>query len=343
MRRKVRTLTRKCNSMRQSNIELCRIASIVLILLVHSAFAANGIPTTLSASSLWLIILESISIIGVNVFILISGYFSIKLKPQTIYTLVFACAFYYILLTGTSVLLGEPFRIKSLLFVSHSHYFILDYLGLALLSPILNTFAENANKKTFFSTLLLLLVYQTYFGYIPGASRTEFDLGYSLMSFSILYLIARYIKLHGVHKTIKEFSGSLYITATALLATAICICLKTNHNGAIGLLIAYNNPLIIFSAVCFFLFFEKQDISSNKVINHIAKSTLGILLFHASTLGGSPIWKHWKIQFRNLTADFEFTNVILWIGLIILFFFIAVSVDQLRLYLSDKTLKIFKK
>lgn len=329
--------------MRQSNIELCRIASIVFILLVHSAFATNGFPTTLSASSLWLIILESISIIGVNVFILISGYFSIKLKPQTIYTLVIACAFYYILLTGTSVVLGEPFKIKSLLFVSYSHYFILDYLGLALLSPILNTFAENANKKAFFSTLLMLLAYQTYFGYIPGASSTEFDLGYSLMSFTILYLIARYIKLYGAHKVIKEFSGSLYIIATALLAFAICICIKTNHNGAVHLLIAYNNPLVIFSAVCFFLYFEKQTIPSNKVINHIAKSTLGILLFHASTLGGSPIWKYWKTKFKNLTNDFEFTSIFIWFGLIILFFFIAVAVDQLRLYLTDKALKNFKK
>lgn len=329
--------------MRQSNIELCRIISIVFILLVHSAFATNGIPTTMSASSLWLIILESISIIGVNVFILISGYFSIKLKPQTIYTLVFACAFYYILLTGISLALGEPFKIKSLLFVSHSHYFILDYIGLALLSPILNAFAENANKKTFFNTLLLLVVYQTYFGYIPGANSTEFDLGYSLMSFSILYLIARYIKLYGVHKIIEKFSGYLYILATTLLIIAICVCIETNHIGAITQLIAYCNPLVIFSSVCFFLYFEKQNIPSNKLINHIAKSALGILLFHASTLNGSPIWKYWKIQFRNYNNNFDISKLVLWGGAIILFFFIAVAVDQIRLYFTDKTLKNLKK
>ena len=329
--------------MRSSNIELCRIASIVLILLVHSAFATNGFPTTLSASSIWLIVLESISIIGVNVFIFISGFFSIKLKPKTIYTLVFACAFYFFINRGGALLLGEPFDVKCLMFVSNSHYFILDYLGLALLSPILNTFVEHTEKKTLLNTIVLLLIYQTYFGYIPGSSRSEFDLGYSLMSFSILYLIARYIKLYGVHKIIGKFSGSLYILATTLLIIAICICIKTNHNGAVHLLIAYNNPLVIFSAVCFFLYFEKLDIPSNKYINHIAKSTLGVLLFHASTLGGSPIWKNWKTQFQFLTNNFEVMYMLYWCILIILFFIIAVAVDQLRLYLTDKTFNIIKK
>ena len=74
---------------RASNIELCRIFSIICVLLVHSAFAYNGWPTNLNETSYGLMLLESFSIVGVNVFIFISGWFSIKLKLKTILNIVF--------------------------------------------------------------------------------------------------------------------------------------------------------------------------------------------------------------------------------------------------------------
>ena len=300
--------------MRNSNIELCRIASIALVLLVHSAFAANGFPKELTASSLWLICIESISIIGVNTFIFISGYFSIKLKPRTIYSLVFASAFYYCILTGFSLLAGEAFSLRNLMFISNSHYFILDYLGLTLLSPILNKFCENIDKKTFLQTLLLLLIYQTYFGYFPGANNTEFDYGYSLMSFSIIYLIARYIKQYGMPLIIKKYSGTLYLISTLFMIGAACLFIKIGYGNRIGLIYAYNNPLIIFSSICFFLYFEKQDIKENSFINHIAKSTLGILLFHASTAAEPTVWKWMKETFRDMASDPSFLTFFKWGG-----------------------------
>ena len=59
--------------LRQSNIELCRIISIVMVMLLHSDFQVFGWPMTLSETSLGLISLESFCIIGVNVFVLITG------------------------------------------------------------------------------------------------------------------------------------------------------------------------------------------------------------------------------------------------------------------------------
>ena len=242
--------------MRQSNIELCRIASITLVLLVHSAFAANGIPQTLNASSFWLIVLESMSIIGVNVFIFISGFFSIKLKPKTIYNIIFICAFYYCILTTTSLLLGEPFLLKSILFISYSHGFILDYIGLILLSPILNKYAENTDKKSFLTLLILLLSFQTYFGYIIGANSIQFNYGYGLVSYSIIYLIARYINLYGINPFIKRYSGTIYLLATISLVGITCFFLHIGHSNYLRRLYAYYNPIIIISAISFFLFYK---------------------------------------------------------------------------------------
>lgn len=323
---------------RFSNIELCRIFSILLVLLVHSAFASNGYPKELNKTTLWLITLESLSIIGVNVFILISGYFSIKLKPKTIYTILITVAFYFLLLTGLSFLCGkgEHFQIKNLLFVSNSHYFIIDYLGLALLSPILNQFAENTSKKHFTTVLLALIIYQIYFTFISGATKTEFDYGYSLMSFSIIYLIARYIKLYDVPDIIKKYSGLMYIICTLTLMLASVLLIKLEHLGAIGLVYAYNNPVVIASSVFFFLFFEKMNIRNNKYINHIARSTLGILLFHASTPAHTTVWYFMKTKFMYLADNIDLVNALYWIGWTVAIAMIAVVIDQLRLFIIDR-------
>ena len=329
--------------MRQSNIELCRIASIALVLLVHSAFSVNGFPQTLDASSFWLIVLESMSIIGVNVFIFISGFFSIKLKPKTIHNIVFICAFYFCILTTISLLLGKPFLLKNLLFISHSHGFILDYTGLILLSPILNKYVENTDKKSFLTLLILLISFQTYFGYIIGANSRQFNDGYGLVSYSIIYLIARYINLYGINPLIKKYSGIIYLLATISLIGIACFFLHTGHPNYLRRLYAYYNPIIIISAISFFLFFEKMSIKPNKFINHIAKSTLGILLFHAAAPASPTIWRYMKTYFQSLTDNFHLMNILYWGLGIIIIMSAAIVVDQLRLYLSDKTYYIINK
>ena len=321
--------------MRLSNIELCRILSIILVLIVHSSYAANGFPTTLDSSSLWLITLQSFSIIGVNVFIFISGYFSIKLKPKTIYTLVFICAFYFILLTGIALLLGYPFKITNLLFVSKSHAFIFSYLCLVMASPMLNTFAEKADKKTFSRSLLMFIIFQIWFTYLPGIYVKSFHYGYGLISYSVIYLIARYVKLYGIPQVYKKYSGTIYILSTVLLIIAACTAIKIGFPQIQGRLFAYNNPVIMISSISFFLFFEKIKIRDNKYINHIAKSTLAVLLLHASS-PAAPLYKHVKELYKSMAQDINMVNIIKWGGVIIAIFIIAITIDQLRIYLQEK-------
>lgn len=326
---------------RQSNIELCRIASIILVLFVHSAFAANGYPSELDKSTLWLISLESFSIIGVNVFIFISGYFSIKLKPRTIYTIVLTVAFYFLLLTVFSLAMGEPIESKNLLFISNSHYFIIDYIGLALLSPILNKFAESASKKEFGIVLLSLVIYQVYFACITGVAGSEFDLGYSLMSFSIIYLIARYIKLYGVAEIFLKYSGTMYLVCTLSLIVASILLIEFGFSGSLSRVYAYNNPIVIASSVFFFLFFKKWQIADNMYINHMAKSTLGVLLIHASK-PAFPIWNVYKQWYCNLVGDITFVSICYWILSVIIVYLLATFIDQIRIFLLDRILRTNK-
>lgn len=76
---------------RQSNIELLRIVSMLLILIVHIDGASLGLPqpmgdiTSITTRDWWRLIVESISIIGVNCFVLILGYFGIRASWKDFY------------------------------------------------------------------------------------------------------------------------------------------------------------------------------------------------------------------------------------------------------------------
>ena len=180
-----------------------------------------GWPNTLADTSLGLILLESFTIIGVNVFVFISGWFSIKLKPKTILNIVFFCFFYFIVLSLINFISGEGFILRSIFFISNSHWFVMDYLGLVLVSPILNKFIENIDKKSFGYLLILLFAYSFWSGFVPflcAVNRGEFSEGYSILSFCSLYLLARYFALHGAPRWLKNNGFVIYIFVSFLLA-----------------------------------------------------------------------------------------------------------------------------
>ena len=95
------------NQVRLSNIELCRIFAIICVLLVHSDFAALGGPGNLDETSLGLIATECFSIIGVNVFVLITGYFSVFPKKKSLFNLSYCCFYYGMMKIGFDIFMGN--------------------------------------------------------------------------------------------------------------------------------------------------------------------------------------------------------------------------------------------
>ena len=74
---------------RQSNLELCRILAILLVVLVHANFAWCGWPSNFSECNFARLLIEGFAIIGVNVFVLITGYFSTSIKMKSLANLVY--------------------------------------------------------------------------------------------------------------------------------------------------------------------------------------------------------------------------------------------------------------
>ena len=269
---------------RQSNMELLRMVSMFLVLLIHAntSFAPwpigqeEVLASPLACTVKFLI--ESLCVVCVNAFILLSGWFGIRFSLRRLLSFVFQVLFYSLLLQflpGT-----EPPSLQSFIevFTLDQYWFVKAYIILFILSPALNTFAEQASRKTFVSVLVLYFIMQTLFGYI---SNTDwYSDGFSPLPFIGLYLLARYVRIHqpGFSRWGKGYDAAVYL-GLSFLITILSIFLFRYFNTG-GRLFNYTDPLVICSSLFFVLFFSKIKMGEHRWINAVAISSVGAYLLH---------------------------------------------------------------
>ena len=320
-------------SQRQSNIELCRLASILLVMLVHTTAQTLGKDMSLGAY-----LLEGFSIIGVNVFILITGYFSTVPKKSSLINLAFICLFWMVVKIVCRLLCHEPIGFKYLFFITSSNWFIPSYIGLLFLTPILNMFCNNVSKKTLWRCVLILLFVEMWFDWLPPKPKIMIgtQLGHSVLSFVILYLLARAIRLHGLPQWFKRNSPLVYIACSLVLGFIAYIGNLRGLN-AQRYIFAYTNPFVIISSVAFLMIFGQMSFQS-KAINYFAKSTLAILLGH------SAIHTLYANQFTYLYKYLSGIQVVVyWALAIIIVFSASIAIDQLRILFYNPIERLLKK
>ena len=91
---------------RMSNFELLRIISMLMVITGHLVLAANQLDDMVSVDFYLLNLIQSFTTVAVNVFILISGYFGIKLKIFKLAQLDLRIIIYTYVLFAVSVLIG---------------------------------------------------------------------------------------------------------------------------------------------------------------------------------------------------------------------------------------------
>lgn len=204
---------------RQSNVELLRIIAMFMIIAVHADYWILGVPTfeeyTIAPSgTITRIFIEQLMVVGVNVFVLISGWFGIRPSIKSFLSLCFQIIFYLLGIYVIGLIAGfTQFSIKQLatcFLFTHNYWFIKAYIGLLILAPILNKFIENTDKKIFLAILCFFYGFQFVYGWIN--SEVWMAQGYSTFSFIGLYLLAKYIRQFGGRWTKSTKNGiAIYI------------------------------------------------------------------------------------------------------------------------------------
>lgn len=275
-------LIAKCS--RNSNVELLRLTCMFLIVIRHLFQRGASVACNNDMSNMDVFIgtfFDPFCFCAVNVFVLISGYFGIKLKVNSFVSLYIRCAIYGLLcycvhlyMNGGS--LGRyGFTHNCLLALSNTRWFIQAYIGLLLFSPILNLCIKNIDKQTYMVFLILLTIANVYFGWF-GDSNVNKN-GCNVVNFVYLYFIGRYIKIYNL--TIGKWKSlAIYVICSLLLGV-----LSVTSSGYAYYIFheKYNNPILIIESVALLCFFVSLNFKS-KFINWLAKSSIAIYLIHSN-------------------------------------------------------------
>lgn len=187
-------------SVRDSNFELLRVFAIFLITIHHlviNSIDACGYKTPYSydVKGVGGVFLNSLAIVGVNVFILISGYYGIKRVWKPIIQLTIDCFIYgCILILICHFIFGYDYSYKILLKgISFTHsWFVVCYFFLVLISPILEYGLKNNEESVIRKWVILLVFANVILGYCFRIVNVS---GYSAYNFVMLYVIGRWIRV----------------------------------------------------------------------------------------------------------------------------------------------------
>ena len=325
---------------RDSNMELLRITAMLLIMIIHASNRAIPTPdaATIAAAptaSFLLFAARGFSIMGVNVFVMLSGWYGIRPRLSRLAELLFQVLFF-----GCLCLLAEywftghlPFSLPKTLLVllmldENSYWFVKCYLGLYVFAPVLNTFAENATRRQFAVVLCSIFGFQFVFGWVFEAT-SWIRAGYSLPFFMCLYLLARYMRIHQPRfaQLPRKADLSIYIGTGVFLTLAVFFLRK--YFGLGGVLYFYNCPFVILAATHLLLFFSKLSLRS-RVVNWLAISALAIYLTHSSSFLAKYydlLMREW-FYFLPLPLFFFCASL-----LIVVVFFGSILLDKLRMLL----------
>lgn len=190
---------------RESNFELLRITCMLFIVWGHLMMAFPGRESVSELNYLGTHFFRSFTVIAVNVFVLISGYFSISFKQSRVLKLGEQTWFYSVILFVFAVFIGwhEVQPVKDIAYLvpvlSKQYWFITIYIILYFLSPILNKMSLSLPEKDFKSILVigffLIYVWHT-IGFIFNFGLPMEDAGYGIPNFIYLYLLGRYLRIH---------------------------------------------------------------------------------------------------------------------------------------------------
>ena len=227
--------------------------------------------------------MESFSIIGVNCFVLISGYFGIKPSVKGAINFILWCMFYAVgiytlvaIIKPTSENLSTLF--SSFLIFSHTDlWFIPSYFALYIISPIINKGLQNIEKEQYNLLIIGLTFLNVYLGWFWQGNINP--TGYNTMQLIYIYVIGKYLRLFiNSNKKYRIKYITIYICALTSIFISTFLFKST-------MAFAYNSPFVILASVSFFLIFTTFNFHS-KVINSIALNAFAVYLIHKMP----PIW-----------------------------------------------------
>ena len=299
-----------------------------------------------SANSLYLTLFGAWGKVGINCFLMITGYFmcNSNITLRKFLKLILQIYLYRILIFPILLMAGyETLSLRRIYYLIMpvgsfaTADFVSCFIAFWLTIPFLNRLIHNLNEREHALMIILSLLLFTLLGSIP---TFIVPLNY-ITWFGIIYFIASYLRLypHPIFECRKFWGGmTLVVTLLSLISVVSIQCLF----GHKGLGYSYffvrdsNKILAVAFAVSSFLWFNNMNIKYSRVVNAFGAGTFGVLLIHANSNAMRDwLWKdtvdcvgHYNLPLFNL--------ILFSVGVILAIFVICCLIDQLRIVTLEK-------
>jgi len=297
--------------------------------MVHLDGASVGLPTPgsladVTAGDAWRIIVESFTIVGVNCFTLISGYFGIHASAKGLLRFTLMCMVYSVgIYSAAGPVQGFSWQgwIESWMVFTHTDlWYVPAYMLLYLISPMLNTAVEYLQKRRFTLWLALFIVANVWCGWVWDANFNP--TGYTPIQLIMMYLIGRWLsaRLPQCKDSLRFMAGISYLSAVALTAL-IAVWMQP------GKVYAYNSPWVIISSVSLFIFFTTLQLQSSR-INALARGAFAAYLIHKNPAIWGGLIRPLAIIVWDLGSLWVYTGFVL--GFTVVIYLVSAAVDEIR-------------
>lgn len=286
--------TNGISSKRDSNLELCRVLCM-LMLIAHHIIVHGGILSTegLTYNKYISILFIPIGKIAFDCFIALSCWFLVdqKFKMERFLRIWLEVLFYSVIFTIIASLLGAELTWRNWFSVflpisGNSHGFAASYLAFYLLTPFLNRMTKNLTKIQARILLVLLFYFEVGTQIIGYFAQYTQPMASELFVFILIYVLILNLKKWPLNFTNKKyFNFGIFCMVYFLILIGWYYNLTIpggNQFSHFILQVMCDESSItnILAGVALFFFFKNLKIKPLPLINELAKGTLGILLIH---------------------------------------------------------------
>lgn len=332
---------------RQTNVELLRIVAMLMVMIGHANFWSQGMISGGEMHADFVggatrCFLESWTVVAVDIFVMISGWFGIRASWRGLASFLFQCGFFFFGTAAVMVLMGRTALTPGLvLSCVTGSWFVLSYMALYILSPVLNAFIRGASRRQMEWVLVLFFIFQTAYG--PWDTARFIIGGYSVFSFIGLYLLASYLRTY----ISGSYRGGYLVWLAVALGTfavdgsVVTACFWTGWTSAVWHVYRYINPLVIIGAAAMLMCFTRIKVKYSPVINWVAASSFAAYLLHQAPTIGRPVYQPLMQWLYTSFSGVECLGVMF--GVIVAIFLLAVVLDQPRRWLWTHIARFFSK
>jgi hypothetical protein len=339
---------------RQSNFELLRIVSMLMIVFYHSFYhlkigKVSASQTPFSMNLVIGYLLGSWGLVGVGCFFLLSAHFLIGRSKsfgiKKILRLILQVIFWSFIMLAISIELhvypggsGTVAILKGIIKAvlspfSGTYWFITAYIFMYILYPFMNYIIDKLSDTFYRKLIIILTIIVPLYTFCRNQNLTSCDLGIAVY----YYLLCGYLK-RNPNNFFERHAKSIFWVSSLLtvLLEIMCNLIKPLTGPGIARLQGRNSVFAIITAISLFYIFKNLKIKPSTLINVVAKGTLGVYLFHESVFWNESLWN------KLLNLDVYFKNsanyILVYICSVLLIYFVATVIDLIRLNLLEKPL-----